>query len=144
MESKQSKEVIVRKAIWEDHEQISIILTNSFDVKSGSTRRFWNMLLDASALPLVAELDGQVVGTATLYILEKLIHDGGKVGLIEDVAVGEEARGLGVGKHLIDQLVDYAKSSNCYKVILSCSESNVGFYKKCDFYRHEVTMRKDL
>jgi glucosamine-phosphate N-acetyltransferase len=144
MESKQSKEVIVRKAIWEDHEQISIILTNSFDVKSGSTRRFWNMLLDASALPLVAELDGQVVGTATLYILEKLIHDGGKVGLIEDVAVGEEARGLGVGKHLIDQLVDYAKSSNCYKVILSCSESNVGFYEKCDFYRHEVTMRKDL
>lgn len=84
------------------------------------------------------------MGTATLYVLEKLIHSGGKVGLIEDVAVSEEARGLGLGRLLIETLTEHADKQGCYKVVLSCSEDNVAFYEKCDFYRHEVTMRKDL
>jgi glucosamine-phosphate N-acetyltransferase len=144
MESTESKEIIVRKAVWEDHEFISNILANAFEVKAGSNRRWWNIISDSSAFPHVVEVDGIVMGTATLYILEKLIHSGGKVGLIEDVAVSEKARGLGLGKLLIETLTHHADKQRCYKVILSCSEENVAFYEKCDFYRHEVTMRKDL
>jgi glucosamine-phosphate N-acetyltransferase len=144
MESKESKEIIVRKAQWEDHDSISHILSKSFDIKSGSTRRWWNILSDSSVFPYVVEIDGEVRGTATLYVLEKLIHSGGKVGIIEDVAVSEYARGKGLGKILIDELSNQANLHGCYKVILSCSEENVEFYKKCDFYKHEVTMRMDL
>lgn len=144
MESTESKEIIVRKAVWEDHEVISAILANAFEVKTGSNRRWWNIISDGSAFPHVVAVDGVVMGTATLYVLEKLIHSGGKVGLIEDVAVSEEARGLGLGRLLIETLTEHADKQGCYKVVLSCSEDNVTFYEKCDFYRHEVTMRKDL
>lgn len=144
MESTESKEIIVRKAVWEDHEVISAILAHAFDVKAGSNRRWWNIISDSSAFPHVVEVDGAIMGTATLYVLEKLIHSGGKVGLIEDVAVSEEARGLGLGRLLIETLTEHADKQGCYKVVLSCSEDNVAFYEKCDFYRHEVTMRKDL
>lgn len=144
MESTESKEIIVRKAIWEDHDDISSILAKAFEVKAGSTRRWWNIISDSSAFPYVVEVDGIIAGTATLYVLEKLIHSGGKVGIVEDVAVSEYARGLGLGKLLIDTLVEQAENQNCYKVVLSCSEDNVPFYEKCDFYRHEITMRKDL
>jgi len=144
MENTESKEIIVRKAIWEDHDNISPILANAFEIKTGSTRRWWNIISDSSAFPYVVEVDGIVAGTATLYILEKLIHSGGKVGIVEDVAVSEYARGLGLGKLLIDTLVEQAKKQNCYKVVLSCAEHNVAFYEKCDFHKHEVTMRKDI
>ena len=29
--------------------------------------------------------------------------------------------------------MEMAKQNGCYKVILDCSESNVGFYEKCGF-----------
>jgi len=144
MENTKSKEIIVRKAIWEDHDDISSILAKAFEVKAGSTRRWWNIISDSSAFPYIVEVDGIMAGTATLYVLEKLIHLGGKVGIVEDVAVSEYARGLGLGKLLIDALVEQAENQNCYKVVLSCGEDNVLFYEKCDFYRHEITMRKDL
>lgn len=144
MESTESTKITIRKALWEDHEAISVILAEAFNVKAGSNRRWWNIISDSLAFPYVVEINGEIKGTATLYILEKLIHSGGKVGLIEDVAVSPSARGLGLGKMLIDTLVELANKQGCYKVNLSCTEHNVPFYEKCDFYRHEITMRKDL
>ncbi len=144
MESKKPKKIIIRKATWEDHDDISHVLENAFETKSGSTRRWWNILADTNAFPHVVEIDGFIMGTATLYILEKLIHTGGKVGIIEDVAMHERSRGLGAGKQLIEYLIEHAEENKCYKVILSCNKSNIGFYEKCGFYNHEITMRKDL
>ena len=144
MEVEEPIQIIIRKATWEDHDDIVHTLQNAFGTKSGSTRRWWNILSDNNAFPYVVVVGGFVMGTATLYILEKLIHTGGKVGIIEDVAMHERSRGLGIGKQLIEHLIESANKNGCYKVILSCSESNVGFYEKCGFYNHEITMRKDL
>ena len=45
-------------------------------------------------------LDGdRIVGTCTLLIESKFIHDGGIVGHIEDVSVDAKYQGTGVGKH---------------------------------------------
>lgn len=35
-----------------------------------------------------------------------------------------------------------AKEIGCYKVILDCSEGNVGFYERCGLVRKEVQMVK--
>ncbi len=85
-----------------------------------------------------------VVGTITLLLERKLIHDGGMVGHIEDVATRKGWEGKGIGRMLVERAVLAARESGCYKVILDCSEENVPFYEKSGFHRHEVAMRMDL
>jgi glucosamine-phosphate N-acetyltransferase len=72
----------------------------------------------------------KIVGTITIIIEQKMIHNMGKVCHIEDVVVDENYRGYGLGKILINTATTYALNEKCYKTILDCSEKNVGFYKK--------------
>src|SRR5919199_3124859 len=88
--------------------------------------------------------DGQIIGSTTLLIEQKFIHDGGKVGHIEDVVTRKGYEGIGVGKALVLKALSFAKENKCYKVVLDCSRSNVGFYKKIGFREHEISMRMDL
>jgi len=74
----------------------------------------------------------KIVASATVIIEQKLIHDMGRVGHIEDVVVSHTVRGSGIGKMIVNKCIDYAKKRGCYKCILDCSEENVGFYKKCN------------
>ncbi len=75
----------------------------------------------------------QIIGTATLLIEPKFIHDCGRVGHIEDVVVQKNIHGGGFGKKIIEHLTKRATLAGCYKVILDCSTKNVGFYEKCGF-----------
>jgi glucosamine-phosphate N-acetyltransferase len=88
--------------------------------------------------------DNQLIGSITILIEQKFIHNGGKVGHIEDVVTKKEYEGMGIGKALVLKALDFAKENTCYKVILDCSKSNVEFYKKIGFKEHEVSMRIDL
>ena len=91
----------------------------------------------------VAVLDSKVVGTTTLFIEQKFIHDGGKVGHIEDVAVRKEYQGKGVGQKIVKALLEYAKKEGCYKTILDCTNDLISFYEKIGFKRHSNSMRFD-
>jgi glucosamine-phosphate N-acetyltransferase len=91
----------------------------------------------------VAIYNGQVIGATTLLIEQKFIHDGGKVGHIEDVVVRKEFQGKGVGKKIVNALLKYAKKKGCYKTILDCSDELVPFYKSIGFKRHSSSMRFD-
>ncbi len=86
------------------------------------------------------ETDNIIIGTATLLIEAKIIHDCGFVGHIEDVVVSKKYRSYGLGAQLIEYLVDRAKETGCYKVILDCAEHNLGFYHKCGFMQKEIQM----
>jgi glucosamine-phosphate N-acetyltransferase len=88
--------------------------------------------------------DGVIIGTTTILIEQKFIHDGGRIGHIEDVATRNDYEGLGVGSALIRACLDFAKKKNCYKVILDCSEKNIPFYKKIGFKEHDTSMRYDI
>ena len=87
--------------------------------------------------------DGQIIGSTTLLIEQKFIHDGGKAGHIEDVTVNKNYEGKGVGSALVRKAIGFAKQNNCYKVILVCSEKNIQFYKVIGFKEHEISMRYD-
>lgn len=82
----------------------------------------------------------RVIAIGTLLIELKLIHDGGKVGHIEDIAVNDKYQGKGLGKILLEFLKNVGVLENCYKVILDCDEKNVEFYNKCGFKRCGVEM----
>jgi glucosamine-phosphate N-acetyltransferase len=88
--------------------------------------------------------DAEIIGSITLLIEQKFIHDGGKSGHIEDVVTRKEYEGIGVGSALVSAALAFAREKNCYKVILDCSEKNVRFYEKIGFRRNEISMRYDL
>ena len=91
----------------------------------------------------VAEVDGKIVGSTTLLIEPKFIHQGGFVGHIEDVAVKKEFEGQGIGMKLVLSLLDVAKERKCYKTILNCEDELVSFYEKIGFRQKTNEMRFD-
>jgi len=81
-----------------------------------------------------------IIGTITLLIEAKIIHNMGKVAHIEDVVVDPNYRGTNLGKTLVKKVTDIADDANCYKIILDCDEHNEIFYKKCEFKRKGIQM----
>lgn len=98
---------------------------------------------DKNYMICVAVLDSQVVGAATIFIEQKFINKGGKVGHIEDVAVRKNYQGKGIGQKIIKALVLFAKKEGCYKTILDCQDDLIPFYEKAGFKRHSNAMRYD-
>ena len=81
---------------------------------------------------------------ATLLVEQKFIHNGGRVGHIEDVATRKGFEGMGVGREMIHKLTEISNEYGCYKIILDCDPSVVKFYEKLGFVKKAVTMRLDL
>jgi glucosamine-phosphate N-acetyltransferase len=107
--------------------------------------RIWRGRNAAGVRTVVAvDADRNVLGTASLILEHKFIHKGGTIGHIEDVAVHPDHGGKGVGSAVVHALVDLARQSGCYKVILSCNDQNLAFYSKLGFRRHDNGMRIDL
>ncbi len=94
---------------------------------------------------VVYEDGGEIAGTAMLVVQHNLTHGGRPYGHIENVVVDKNYRNKGIGKALINYLVEEARRRECYKVILNCFEDNVQFYSKCGLEKTgEVEMRMDL
>ena len=91
----------------------------------------------------VAIDDKKIVGSTTLFIEQKFIHDGGFVGHIEDVVVRKAYEGQGIGMKLVSSLLDVAKQRKCYKTILNCEDSLKPFYEKIGFKKATNEMRYD-
>ena len=91
----------------------------------------------------VAIDDKKIIGSTTLFIEQKFIHDGGLVGHIEDVVVRKDYEGRGIGMKLVISLLDVAKQRKCYKTILNCEDSLKPFYEKIGFKKATNEMRYD-
>ena len=119
-----------------DINQVIEIWTNSF------SRNFDkpinpNYLCDPNSITIVMSKENIVIGVATLHIIKKLTRI---LGLIEDVAVNENYRGLGIGKKLVKELIIIGNEKNCDKIVLSSSEKNSKFYEKIGFQKNELQM----
>jgi len=91
---------------------------------------------------VVADSQDRIVACATLIIEPKLLHQGRCVGHIEDVVVDLTLRRQGVGRFMITHIIEYARTHDCYKVILDSSEQVAPFYEKCGMKMHELQMAK--
>ena len=123
-------------------------LTTVGDIRINERRReIINRILgDPNYIIIVAEdqENHTIIGTATLLIEQKFIHNGGKVGHIEDVATRAGYEGLGVGKKIIQRLIEISRDLQCYKIILDCDDKVIGFYEKLGFKKKAVMMRVDV
>lgn len=104
------------------------------------------VLGDQNYIIIVAEdlESSEIIGTATLLIEQKFIHNGGKVGHIEDVVTRKGFEGRGVGRKIVEKLIQIANECGCYKIILDCDANVVKFYEKMGFVKKAITMRLDL
>ncbi len=119
-------------------------LRKASDLDTGRAKEiFENIKSNPNHKIFVAIVDEKVVGSTTLFIEPKFIHQGGLVGHIEDVVVSKEFQGKGIGEKLIKASLDFAKNNGCYKTILDCSEDVESFYEKIGFKKHSNAMRFD-
>ena len=96
---------------------------------------FKNIVINAPSTQeiYVYKVDSIPVALITLIIEQKLIHSGGLVGHIEDLAVDPKYQNRGIAKHLIQYCINCAREKGCYKVILDCKKELVDFYKHNNF-----------
>ena len=92
--------------------------------------------------PIFVDVDEKykIRGTITVLLEQKMLRGGRFVAHIEDLVVDEHYRNLGTGKQLVEHAVNFAKSMNCYKIILNCSTNMLPFYEKCGFVSKNVEM----
>ena len=107
-------ELIIRKIIESDLENGFLEsldnLRQTSNLEQNSVKNILKKILEnENHIIHVAELNGKIVGSTTLLIEQKFIHEGGFVGHIEDVVVNKEFEGQGIGMKLVLSLLDVAK-----------------------------------
>ena len=142
-------EVKVRRLEPDDFEKDfleSLSALTVVDLTPEQAREVYKKIVDNPVYNIfVAELpDGQVVGTVMFLVTQRFIHQGGKVGHIEDMAVKREFQRKGIGSTLMRAAIEEARKRGCYKIILDCAERNVPFYENLNFRKKEYQMRLDL
>jgi len=140
--------VTIRKLQKEDllngflHTLDSLRQASNIDKKTAE-RIFDEINSNSDHIVAVAIIDGKIVGSTTLLIETKFIHNGGKVGHIEDVVVDKEYQRKGIGEKIIMYLLRYAKDQGCYKTILDCVDEVKPFYEKLGFKHNANALRFD-
>ena len=134
-------DLTIRPAKPEDIPRMCDLLADLFTLESdfkpdvGKQMMSLSMLVtdpSASSLVLVAVMDRQVVGMATVQTLVSTA-EGGRVGLVEDVIVDREFRGKGIGARLVDAVMAWGKRRTLKRIQLLADRDNgpaLDFYAK--------------
>jgi GNAT superfamily N-acetyltransferase len=81
---------------------------------------------------LLAEENGEILGTTVLAILPGLAHGTSPFAVVEYVVVDEKRRGQGIGKLLMDYVIARSREAGCYKIMLTSDKRRKQAHK---FYR---------
>ena len=87
---------------------------------------------------IVLRKNGIVVGFGSIIIESKI--RGGALAHIEDICVAARVQREGYGGLIVKHLVEIAKNSSCYKVILNCEDRSINFYRSIGFQVDGVSM----
>lgn len=89
---------------------------------------------------VLCEKDNQVVGTGSLLIEPKLTYNISYLGHIENIFVDEKYRNKGIGKQIVEYLVNYAREKLCYRIDLACEDKLINFYNELGFNKQLICM----
>lgn len=96
---------------------------------------------------IVAEIDGEVIGTMQLTFIPNIAFQGGKRMLIESVRVDSKLRGQGIGKKFMEFAINRAKEKDCLFIQLTTAADRTDahrFYKDLGFTASHVGMKLKL
>jgi glucosamine-phosphate N-acetyltransferase len=88
----------------------------------------------------VIDCDKELIGTATILYEYKFIHNIVKLAHIEDICIDHTHRNKGMGKILINHLINEANKETCYKITLYCDEKLENFYKNSGLEKKGIQM----
>jgi len=138
------QDICINRLIYDDYNDYLKLLEQLTEVNKQDITydMFCNQLDNINSDIFVLRDNGKIIGAGSVLIEKKFIHSMSSVGHIEDIVVDRKYRGKGLGKTIINHLIQYCKDNKCYKVILDCSFENIEFYKKCGFGQKECHMVK--
>jgi GNAT superfamily N-acetyltransferase len=108
---------------------------------------FYEIEADPRQCLVVAELDGEVVGTLQLSFLPQLVLRAGERAQIEAVRVRADARGTGVGDALLRWAIEVSDQRGCRLVQLTTNverEDARRFYERLGFSATHLGMKLSL
>jgi len=109
--------------ILELYRQLVITTSPAEQRRSPSLDDWRRVFAEINASPghelLVAEEEGEVVGTMVLLIVPNLSHSVLPWALVENVVVDQKYRHQGIGKMLMNYAIARAKEAGCYRLGLS-------------------------
>jgi GNAT superfamily N-acetyltransferase len=149
--------VVVRDALERD---LPAIVALYADDELGSTREqpgeplaeeyrraFAAVSADPRTRLVVAEVDGELVGTLQLSFLPHLVRRGGERAQVEAVRVASSQRGSGLGRALLTWAVEQARARGCVLVQLTTDAARPDahrFYESLGFTASHVGMKLTL
>mgnify|MGYP001182377626 CR=1 FL=1 len=95
----------------------------------------------------VAVLEANIVGTFSLLVCDNLGHGGESFAIADNVVVGPDYQGHGIGEKMMEKAMELAQQKRCYKLMLSSNKKRVKahhFYKKLGFKEHGISFMTGL
>jgi ribosomal protein S18 acetylase RimI-like enzyme len=137
-------DVLIRPATADD---LPAILTMLADDRLGATREsaddltpyrkaFEEIDADSNQRLVVADRNGEVIGTLQLTFIPGLSRRGSKRGLIEAVRVRRDSRDIGLGTTLTRWAIEESRAQGCSLVQLTSDKSRTDahrFYERLGF-----------
>ena len=141
--------IAVREATRDHLQAVVRLLAQMHDVPSAvpDATTWARMLAQDGRTVLLAELDGEPVGTADLTIAPGLIHGARARASVDYVVVDREHRREGVGRALMDECERRARAADCYEVLLMSGDHRQGahrFYEALGYERCATGFMLDL
>ncbi|QDY77223.1 GNAT family N-acetyltransferase [Streptomyces qinzhouensis] len=102
---------------------------------------------DPNQLLVVADRDGEVVGTLQLTIIPGLSRKGSTRSIIEGVRIHSSERGHGLGARLVEWAVDESRRQGCQLVQLTSDSARTDahrFYERLGFTGSHVGFKLEL
>jgi GNAT superfamily N-acetyltransferase len=96
------------------------------------------MLKNKQIQVLVVESRGKVVGTCTLYVMDRVYWQGKPWGILDSIVVAESSQGQGLGSVLIRHAIKLCKKAGCVQLNLTSNTQRTRahiFYESLGFER---------
>lgn len=121
--------ISIRPMRWWDIEIVADIEQTCFPHDTWSVEQFWQELAQHTRRYFVAVDGDDVIGYAGAFVLEPDSD-------VQTIAVSPHARGRGVGRRLLRELIHGAESGGATSMILEVRDDNddaLGLYRAFDF-----------
>jgi GNAT superfamily N-acetyltransferase len=149
-------DVTFRQARAEDLDAIVALLT---DDPLGATREsgegsadayaraFAEIEADPNNFVIVADDNGEVVGTFQITFIPNISFEGGRRALVEAVRIADSHQGTGLGRAMMAHAADLARERDCKIVQLTSNKQRPGaiaFYEKIGFEPSHIGFKLHL